>query len=240
MKDLVSRQMGREEARVPGICLPSPGGGGSIAKRSGWGDGLPTRALFEGRDGHPTPPLISFASTLPLQGRSEAGRPGMTRGNNAFHRPSRRTTPIGNEARVPGIAYPPLERKGRSRSDRGGVTVSPLVHCSKGGTATPPRRSFHSRRPSPSRGGSEAGRPGMTTGKKCSSPQPTTNGAGLCKSSSLRKSTASSVNGRRRSRSVARAVQEAPRSSRAGPSTSACDQQCRESRRPNRARHDRI
>jgi len=166
MKDLVSRQMGREEARVPGICLPSPGGGGSIAKRSGWGDGLPTRALFEGRDGHPTPPLISFASTLPLQGRSEAGRPGMTRGNNAFHRPSRRTTPIGNEARVPGIAYPPLERKGRSRSDRGGVTVSPLVHCSKGGTATPPRRSFHSRRPSPSSGGSEAGRPGMTRGKK--------------------------------------------------------------------------
>jgi hypothetical protein len=25
--------------------------------------------LFEGRDCHPTPPLISFASTLPLQGR---------------------------------------------------------------------------------------------------------------------------------------------------------------------------
>ena len=75
MKDLVSRQMGREEARVPGICLPSPGGGGSIAKRSGWGDGLPTRALFEGRDGHPTPPLISFASTLPLQGRVRSRTP---------------------------------------------------------------------------------------------------------------------------------------------------------------------
>src|SRR5260370_34886756 len=35
---------------------------------TGWGD-LSTRALFEGRDCHPTPPLISFASTLPLQGR---------------------------------------------------------------------------------------------------------------------------------------------------------------------------
>src|SRR3954463_13224399 len=34
----------------------------------GWGD-LPTRAPFERRDRHPTPPLISFASTLPLQGR---------------------------------------------------------------------------------------------------------------------------------------------------------------------------
>src|SRR3984893_7516290 len=34
----------------------------------GWGD-LSTRALFVTRDCHPTPPLISFASTLPLQGR---------------------------------------------------------------------------------------------------------------------------------------------------------------------------
>jgi hypothetical protein len=34
---------------------------------TGWGD-LSARALFEGRDPHPTPPLISFASTLPLQG----------------------------------------------------------------------------------------------------------------------------------------------------------------------------
>jgi hypothetical protein len=35
----------------------------------GWGDGPSTRAPFAGRDCHPTPPLISFASTLPLQGR---------------------------------------------------------------------------------------------------------------------------------------------------------------------------
>src|ERR1700692_3978980 len=35
---------------------------------TGWGD-LSTRAPFETRDRHPTPPLISFASTLPLQGR---------------------------------------------------------------------------------------------------------------------------------------------------------------------------
>src|SRR5450631_1562226 len=42
----------------------------SAAKcETGWGEGLSTRALFEGRDRHPTPPLISFASTLPLQGR---------------------------------------------------------------------------------------------------------------------------------------------------------------------------
>jgi hypothetical protein len=41
----------------------------SAAKcETGWGD-LSTRALFETRDCHPTPPLISFASTLPLQGR---------------------------------------------------------------------------------------------------------------------------------------------------------------------------
>src|SRR5690348_5710657 len=34
----------------------------------GWGDPS-TRTPFEWRDCHPTPPLISFASTLPLQGR---------------------------------------------------------------------------------------------------------------------------------------------------------------------------
>ncbi len=35
----------------------------SAAKcETGWGD-LSTRAAFEGRDCHPTPPLISFAST---------------------------------------------------------------------------------------------------------------------------------------------------------------------------------
>src|ERR1700675_2667300 len=57
--------------RRAGPRLPSPGGGGSarIARcETGWGD-LSTRALFETRDCHPTPPLISFASTLPLQGR---------------------------------------------------------------------------------------------------------------------------------------------------------------------------
>ena len=42
----------------------------SVAKcETGWGDGLSTRTPFETRDCHPTPPLISFASTLPLQGR---------------------------------------------------------------------------------------------------------------------------------------------------------------------------
>src|SRR5260370_41314694 len=39
----------------------------SVAKcETGWGD-LSTRAPFEGRDFHPAPPLISCASTLPLQ-----------------------------------------------------------------------------------------------------------------------------------------------------------------------------
>ena len=47
----------------------------SVAKcETGWGDGLSTRALFEARDCHPTPPLISFASTLPLQGRVKEQR----------------------------------------------------------------------------------------------------------------------------------------------------------------------
>src|SRR5450432_629346 len=42
----------------------------SAAKcETGWGDGLSTPAPLETRDCHPTPPLISFASTLPLQGR---------------------------------------------------------------------------------------------------------------------------------------------------------------------------
>ena len=36
----------------------------SVAKcETGWGDGLSTRALLKVRDRHPTPPLISFAST---------------------------------------------------------------------------------------------------------------------------------------------------------------------------------
>jgi ribosomal protein RSM22 (predicted rRNA methylase) len=42
----------------------------SAAKcETGWGDGLSTDALLQWIDCHPTPPLISFASTLPLQGR---------------------------------------------------------------------------------------------------------------------------------------------------------------------------
>ncbi len=36
---------------------------------TGWGESPSTRALFETRDRHPTPPLLSVASTLPLQGR---------------------------------------------------------------------------------------------------------------------------------------------------------------------------
>ena len=36
--------------------------------RDGVGDGLSTRALFERRDRHPTPPRVTRASTLPLQG----------------------------------------------------------------------------------------------------------------------------------------------------------------------------
>ncbi len=41
----------------------------------------------------------------------------------------------------------------KRNANRGGVTVSQLGHRSKRETVTPPRRSFHSRRPSPSRGG---------------------------------------------------------------------------------------
>jgi len=42
----------------------------SAAKcETGWGDSLSTRALFEARDCHPTPPRVTRASTLPLQGR---------------------------------------------------------------------------------------------------------------------------------------------------------------------------
>jgi hypothetical protein len=41
----------------------------SAAKcETGWGD-LSTRALFARRDLHPTPPRVTRASTLPLQGR---------------------------------------------------------------------------------------------------------------------------------------------------------------------------
>src|SRR6188474_1171045 len=41
----------------------------SVAEcETGWGD-LSTRALFARRDLHPTPPRVTRASTLPLQGR---------------------------------------------------------------------------------------------------------------------------------------------------------------------------
>ena len=57
------------------LTLPWEGEGRltlSGAKReTGWGD-LSTRAPFETIDFPPTPPLISFASTLPLQGRVRA------------------------------------------------------------------------------------------------------------------------------------------------------------------------
>jgi hypothetical protein len=42
----------------------------SAAKcETGWGDSLSARTLLARRDCHPTPPRISFAATLPLQGR---------------------------------------------------------------------------------------------------------------------------------------------------------------------------
>jgi len=43
---------------------------------AGWGESLSTRGLIGRKDCHPTPPLISFATTLPLQGRvKEDGLP---------------------------------------------------------------------------------------------------------------------------------------------------------------------
>src|SRR5216684_6171826 len=58
----------------PSLLYPPLEGEGRLALsaaicETGWGGGLTTRAVFKGRDCHPTPPLISFASTLPLQGR---------------------------------------------------------------------------------------------------------------------------------------------------------------------------
>ena len=42
----------------------------SAAKcETGWGDSASACALSKARDCHPTPPLLSVASTLPLQGR---------------------------------------------------------------------------------------------------------------------------------------------------------------------------
>jgi hypothetical protein len=54
------------------LTLPWRGRVGSHERsecETGWGDGLSTRALFKARDCHPTPPLLSVASTLPLEGR---------------------------------------------------------------------------------------------------------------------------------------------------------------------------
>ncbi len=42
---------------------------------AGWGD-RSTRRMFETRDCHPTPPLISFAATLPARGRVKIGASG--------------------------------------------------------------------------------------------------------------------------------------------------------------------
>src|SRR5262249_21770132 len=61
-----------------GVALPSPpveGEGRRVSSEAryarGWGD-LSARALSELRDLPPPPPRISFAATLPLQGRVRA------------------------------------------------------------------------------------------------------------------------------------------------------------------------
>ena len=41
---------------------------------TGWGDGLSTRALFETRDCHPTPPLISIRVDPPPPGEGKKRR----------------------------------------------------------------------------------------------------------------------------------------------------------------------
>src|SRR6266478_8502604 len=64
----------------------------SAAKcETGWGY-LSTRVLFETRDLHPTPPLLSVASTLPLQGCSDRGQGGRVFGDivDTFDSESRR------------------------------------------------------------------------------------------------------------------------------------------------------
>ena len=104
---------GCEEAPVPGFTYP-PWRGGSIAQRSGWGDGLSTRAPFERRDCHPTPPLISFASTLPLQGRVRGQCARNDGRGNAPRRLPRRTTP-GLASRC---GPPPMNGRSRSRFRR--------------------------------------------------------------------------------------------------------------------------
>src|SRR5260370_23063748 len=67
-------------ARRVALTYPPLEGEGRLAwseakSEPGWRGGLSTRALLETRDRHPTPPLISFASTLPLQGRVKATPP---------------------------------------------------------------------------------------------------------------------------------------------------------------------
>jgi hypothetical protein len=110
-----------------GFHLPSPGGGGSIAQRSGWSDGLSTRAPFERRGCHPTPPLISFASTLPLQGRVRGQCARNDGRGNAPRRLPRRTTP-GLASRC---GPPPMN--GRSRSSSVACAVQEAWRSSKDG-----------------------------------------------------------------------------------------------------------
>src|SRR5580704_5821572 len=89
------RERGHLRLRADGTGAGAPGDGGGIATsrvqllhpplegegrlalseakcETGWGDGLSARTPPETRDCHPTPPLIAFASTLPLQGRVKA------------------------------------------------------------------------------------------------------------------------------------------------------------------------
>jgi hypothetical protein len=108
---------------IVGPFLPSPGGGGSArmsgAKcETGWGD-FSTRAPFETRDCHPTPPLISFASTLPLQGRVKTKCT-----LNRFKSPPRAAR-AGNPSQIrdrpPGAAR--NARSGRNAWHRGGPAL---------------------------------------------------------------------------------------------------------------------
>src|SRR5260370_19075234 len=86
--------------------------------------------------------MAANAPHPPSSSLAKAGEPVFTDASDGMEKPRR--------------IYPPLEGEGRLASRdarRGGVTVSQLGRRSKGETVTPPRRSFHSRRPSPSRGG---------------------------------------------------------------------------------------
>src|SRR6202035_1592055 len=77
--------------------LPSPGGVETSEARSlgrlassvarcgtGWGDGLSTRALFKGRDCHPTPPLSGRCFASP--GRVDPPPPGEGKVSPSFFR----------------------------------------------------------------------------------------------------------------------------------------------------------